>query len=53
MCIDLDRELKILWSIKVTVMMIIIGVLGKEPTSFVMGLKELEIGRRAKTIQTC
>ena len=48
---DLARELKSLWNIKVTVIPIIIGILGTILKSFVKGREELEIGGRAETIQ--
>ena len=45
--LDLARELKKLWNMKVTVIPIVIGALGTIPKGFVRGLEELEIGGRA------
>ena len=50
--LDLDRELKKLWNMKVTVIPIVISVLGTIPKDLVKGLKDLEIKVWVKTIQT-
>ena len=50
--LDLARELKKLQHMKVMVIPVIIGALGMIPKNLVRGLEELEIGGRAKTIQT-
>ena len=41
--LDLARELKKLWNMKVTVIPVIIGALGTIPKGLVKGLKDLEI----------
>ena len=51
-CVDLARELKNLWKMKVAVIPIVKGVLQTIFKGFVKGLEELEIGGRAETIQT-
>ena len=48
--LDLARELKKLWNMKVTVIPIGIGALGTIPKSLVKGLEELEIGGWTNTI---
>ena len=50
--LDIVRELKKLWNMKVTVIPIIIGALGKVMKGLVKGLQDLEIRRRVETIQT-
>ena len=50
--LDLARELEKLWSMKVTVIPIVIGVLGTIPKGLVRGMEELEIGGRAEAIAT-
>ena len=47
--LDLTRELKNQW--KLIVIPIVIGAIGTIPKDLVKGLEELEIGRRAETIQ--
>ena len=49
--LDLARELKKLWNMKVTVISIVNGVLRTVPKGLEKELEELEIGWRAKTIQ--
>ena len=49
--LDLARELKKLWNIKVTVIQIVTGALRTIPKGLVSRLEELE-GVRAVTIQT-
>ena len=50
--LDLARELKKLWNMKVKIVPIVIGALGKIIKGLIKGLKDLEIGGRAETIQT-
>ena len=50
--VELDRELKKFWSMKLTVIPIIYGVFGTVPKGLVKGLEKLEIGGRTETIQT-
>ena len=46
--LDLSRELKKLWNMKVTIVPIVIGALG----TITKGLEDLEVGGRVETIQT-
>ena len=48
----LARELKKLWNIKVTVILVVIGALGTVTKGLVKGLEDLEISGRVETIQT-
>ena len=50
--VDFARELKKLWNMKVTMTPIVIGAFRTISKGFVKCLAELEIGRRAETIQT-
>ena len=50
--LDLTRELRKLWNMKVTVIPIVIGALGTVLKGFERALEELEIGGRIETIQT-
>ena len=50
--LDLVRELKKLWNMKVTIIPIVIGALGTVTEGLIKGLKDLEISGRVKTIQT-
>ena len=50
--LDLARELKKLWNMKVTIVPIVIGVFGTVTKGLLKGLEDLEIGGRVKTIQT-
>ena len=50
--LDLARELKKLWNMKVTIVPIVIGALGIITTGLLKVLKELEVGGRVETIQT-
>ena len=50
--LDLARELKKLWNMKVTIVPIVIGALGTITKGLLKGLEDLEIGGRAETIQT-
>ena len=50
--LDLVRELKNLWNVKVTIVPIVIGALGTITKGLLKGLEDLEIGGRVETIQT-
>ena len=50
--LDLARELKKLWNMKVTIVPIVIGALGTITKGLLKGLDDLEFGRRVETIQT-
>ena len=50
--LDLARELKKLWNIKVTIVPIVIGVVGTVTKGLLKGLKDLEVGGWVETIQT-
>ena len=50
--LDLARELKKLWNMKVTVKPIVIGALGTIPEGLVKGLEDLEIRRQEEMIQS-
>ena len=50
--LDLARELKKLWNMKVTVVPIVIGALGTITKGLLKGLEDLEVGGRVETIQT-
>ena len=50
--LDLARELKKLWNMKVTILPIVIGALGTITKGLLKGLEDLEVGRRVETIQT-
>ena len=50
--LDLARELKKLWNMKVTIVPIVIGALGTITKGLLKGLGDLEIGGRTETIQT-
>ena len=52
MYFDLSRELKKLWNMKVTIMLIVIGGLGTVIKGLVQGLEGLKATGRVKTIQT-
>ena len=47
-----DRELKILWNIKVTFIPIVVGSLGTIPIGLVNGLEDLEIKGQVESIQS-
>ena len=51
-CLDLARELKKLWNMKVTVVPIVIGAFGMVTKGLLKGLEDLEVGDRVETIQT-
>ena len=48
--LDLARELKKLWNMKVKIVPIVIGALGTK--ELLKGLEDLEVGGRVETIQT-
>ena len=50
--LDLARELKKLWNMKVTIVPIVIGALGTITKGLLKGLEELKVGGRVETIQT-
>ena len=50
--LDLARELKKLWNMKVTIVPIVIGALGTITKGLLKGLEDLEVGGRIETIQT-
>ena len=50
--LDLARELKKLWNMKVTMVPILIGALGTVTKGLSKGLEDLEVGGRVETIQT-
>ena len=50
--VELAKELKKLWSMKVTFIPIIIGALCRVTDGLVKGLEDLEIRGRVKTVQT-
>ena len=50
--LDLARELKKLWNMKVTIVPIVIGALGIITKGLLKGLEDLEVGERVETIQT-
>ena len=50
--LDLARELKKLWNMKVSIVPIVIGVFDTVTEWLLKGLEDLEVGRRAETIQT-
>ena len=49
--LDLARELKKLWNMKVTIVPIVIGALGTVTKGLLKGKEDLEIGGRVETIQ--
>ena len=50
--LDLARELKKLWNVKMTITPIVIGAFGTVTTELLKGLEDLEVGDRVETIQT-
>ena len=50
--LDLARELKKMWNMKVTIVPIMIGALGTVTEALFKGLVDLEIRGRMETIQT-
>ena len=49
--LDLDRKLKKLWNMKVTIVPIVIGVFGTITKGLLKSLEDLEVGGRVDTIQ--
>ena len=50
--LDLARELKKLWKMKVTIIPIVIGAFGTVTKGLLKGLEDLEVDGRVETIQT-
>ena len=50
--LDLAKELKKLWNMKVTIVPIVIGALGTVTKGLLKGLDDLEVSGRVETIQT-
>ena len=50
--LDLARELKKLWNMKVTIVPIVIGALGTITKGLLKNLEDLEVDGRVETIQT-
>ena len=50
--LDLARELKKLWNMKVTIVPIVIGAFGTITKGLLKVLEDLEVGGRVETIQT-
>ena len=50
--IDLARELKKLWNMKVAIIPMVIGAFGTVTKGLLKGLEDLEVGDRVETIQT-
>ena len=50
--LDLASELKKLWNMKVTIVPIVIGPLGRLTKWLLKGLEDLEVSGRVETIQT-
>ena len=50
--LDLARELKKLWNMKVTIIPIVIGAFGMVTKGLLKGLEDLDVGGRVETIQT-
>ena len=50
--LDLARELKKLWNMKVTIIPIVIGTFGTVTKGLLKGLEDLEVGDRVENIQT-
>ena len=50
--LDIARELKKLWNMKVTILPIVIGAFGAVTKGLLKGLEDLEVGRQVETIQT-
>ena len=49
--LDLARELKKLWNMKVTIVSIVIGAFGTIAKGLLKDLEDLEVGGRIETIQ--
>ena len=50
--LDLARELKKSWNMKMTIILIVVGALGTVTKGLLKGLDDLEVDRRVETIQT-
>ena len=50
--LNLARELKKLWNMRVTILPIVIGALGTITKGLLKSLEDLEVGGRVETIQT-
>ena len=50
--LDLARELKKLWNMKVAIIPIVIGAFGTITKGLLKGLEDLEVGGQVETIQT-
>ena len=50
--LDLARELKKLWNMKVTIIPIVISAFGTVTKGLLKGLEDMEVGSRVETIQT-
>ena len=50
--IDLARELKKLWNMKVTIIPIVIGAFGMVTKGLLKGMEDLEVGGQVEIIQT-
>ena len=50
--LDLAKELKKLWNMKVTIVPIVIGAFSTVTKGLLKGLEDLGVGRRVETIQT-
>ena len=50
--LDLARELKKLWNMKVSIVPIVIGTFGTVTEGVLKGLEDFEVGGRVETIQT-
>ena len=50
--LDLVREMKKLWNMKVTIIPILFGAVRTVTKGFLKGLEDLEVGGRVETVQT-
>ena len=50
--LDLARELKKLWNMKVTIIPVVIGAFGTVTKGLLKGPEDLEVGGRVETIKT-
>ena len=50
--LDLAKELKKLWNVKVTIILIVTGAFGTVTKGFLKGMEDLEVGGHVVTIQT-
>ena len=50
--LDLARKFKKLWNMKVMIIPFVIGAFGTVTKGLLLGLEDLEVGRRLETIQT-